>query len=133
MVFRYTKRRLKMHLTVAIAFSLLGCISLFFSNAKNWFSYAYLPIGILYFYIYLYDKKRGALVYNVPIITQQSLPKKHFDLSKLDTLKKDYKGITLLSKTQKKMVIEPSIIESNDLEKLKQLLAKYEAKKKYKK
>lgn len=128
MKFRYRKRRLRMHLIMAILWSVLGCITLLFSDKPSSFSYSYLPLGLLFFSIYVYDIKKGVLTYKSPIITQQTIPKKYFDLSKLDTIKIDIKGITLLSKTQKKLVIEPSIIKKNDLKKLKELLAKYEVK-----
>ncbi len=117
-----------MHLVMAFLWSILGIFSLIFVKEKNWASYLYLPIGILFFYFYFYDKKQGYVAYKNSYIKKQAFPKKQLDLNNLERIKRDSNGITLISKNKKKLIIDISIIEGNDLEELNIILKKYDSK-----
>lgn len=127
-IFRYKKIKLKKHLVMAFLWSTLGIFSIVFTEEKNWFSYLYLPIGLLFFYFYFYDKNYGYIAYKNAFIKKQAFPKKQLDLNNLKLIKRDHNGITLISKNKKKLLIDHSIIEENDLEKLNNILNKYESK-----
>jgi len=117
-----------MHLVMAFLWSVLGVFSLLFSKDKNWISFLYLPIGLLFFYFYFYDKNYGYISYENTVIKKQAFPKKTFNLKDLKHIKRNEKGIALLSNSEKKMIIDHSIINQNDLEKLNTILKTYESK-----
>lgn len=117
-----------MHLVMAFLWSIFGVFCLLFVKEQNWVSFLYLPIGLLFFYFYFYDKNYGYIAYHNALIKKQAFPKKRFDLNHLKHIKRNNTGITLISKNKKKLLIDHTIIEENDLEKLNMILKKYESK-----
>ena len=127
-IFRYKKRKLKMHLVMAFLWSILGFFSLMYTKDKNWVSYLYLPIGILFFYFYFYDKKHGYIAYENACIKKRAFPKKQLNLNDLKQIKRNRNGITLWSNDNEKLLIDHSIIKKEDLKKLNTILKKHESK-----
>jgi len=116
-----------MHIVMAFLWSVFGIFILIFTKEKNWFSYLCLPIGLVFFYFYFYDKNYGYISYKDALIKKQAFPKKQFDLNDLKQITRTSNGITLLSNGKKKMLIDHSIIEKTDLEKLNKILNTYES------
>ena len=117
-----------MHLVMAFLWSILGVFCFIFVKEKNWFSYLYLPIGLFFFYIYFYDKNKGYVTYNNSIIKKQAFPKKQFNLNHLKKIKRANNGITLIAKNNQKFLIDDTIIEEHDVEKLYKIIKAYESK-----
>jgi len=108
--------------------SILGIFSLTFTKDKTWISYLYLPVGLVFFYFYVYDKRYGYIIYENASIKKQAFPKKQINLKQLKNINRNEKGITLITNKKKKMLIDHSIIEANDLDKLNTILNTYESK-----
>lgn len=127
MKIKYKRKRLIYTFVMAMIWLILGVISLVFSEQSemSWFKFAYLFISLLYFFQFFYNLKMQYGTVTADSIEKHELfSSKEIEWKNLITLKKvagDYK----LYSADKKMTINPDLIDKDSLSDLEAVFKKY--------
>jgi len=124
----YQKTNSKLNLILGVVWLLSGSAIFFIDTDKlNFFNYFSLPLGLLYIFLFFYQKRPFYSIKNNQIIKTQ-FPKRQFNLNNIQRINRNENGYKLISETQEDFKINTTILKEQDCIKLKIILETFEKK-----
>lgn len=119
----YNKKQLNYNLTLVLICSSFFFIKFFFEEELPVIDYGWIVISLIYFCIYIYQKKHKYIIIENGFLKIQGLFKKKIELNKIKRIKV-FAGDYILGADGYSLTINTLIVDSNSLNILKKELEK---------
>lgn len=115
MKIRYTKQRLLISLFFGIAWVILVALRLLINNKMSLIDYGFVIVSILYFVLYVYERKKQYLTVKGSIICENFWLGTKLDLNKITCIKKLTEDFYILKTEERELIINTAIIDKKSL------------------